>query len=341
MDTRMNTAPAMTVLFSTEPPGEKTNPYLTQLYAALPAAVELRYFSMRAALLSRYDVLHLHWPEYLLRRPSAIGTWAKRLSVLLLVLRLRATRTPVVRTLHNLQPHESRGRSERWLLAQLDALTRRWIRINEATPVRPPFTDTILHGHYRDWFARMPQPASRRGRLLHFGLLRPYKGVETLLAAVQAIEDPGLSLRVCGNPANGEIRDRVEGACRQDARITALLAYVDDETLASEVGQAELVVLPYRQMHNSGTLLLALSLARPVLAPWSESNAAVAEEVGPGWVFLYDGELDAALLSAQLERVRSATRAATPDLSHREWPTIGRQHHRTYLEALGRDGGDA
>jgi len=341
MEARTTAAPPLTVLFSTEPPGAKTNPYLSQLYVALPAAVELRYFSMRAALLSRYDVLHLHWPEYLLRRPSAVGTWAKRLCVLLLVLRLKVTRTPVVRTLHNLQPHESRGRSERWLLAQLDALTRRWIRINEATPVRPPFTDTILHGHYRDWFARMPQPAARRGRLLHFGLLRPYKGVETLLAAVQGLGDPELSLRICGNPANDEIRGSVQDACAQDARITALLAYVDDKTLASEVAQAELVVLPYRQMHNSGTLLLALSLARPVLAPWSESNAAVAEEVGPGWVFLYDGELDAALLSAQLQRARDAARAATPDLSRREWPAIGRQHHRTYLEALGRDGGDA
>jgi len=341
MDMRRTSAAPLTVLFSTERPGEKTNPYLTQLYAALPPDVDVRYFSMGAALLSRYDVLHLHWPEYLLRHRSRAGTWAKQLAVMLLIARLRLAGTPVVRTLHNLQPHETRGRSERWLLAQLDALTRRWIRINEATPVRPPFTDTILHGHYRDWYAAMQRPPSQRGRLLHFGLLRPYKGVEPLLAAVAALDDPDLALRICGNPANAQIRETIEAACRRDPRISAHLAYVDDETLAREVGLAELVVLPYRQMHNSGTLLLALSLARPVLAPWSESNAAVAAEVGPGWVFLYEGDLDATLLAEQLAKVRAAPRGQGPDLSRRDWSAIGRQHHRTYLEALGRDGGEA
>jgi beta-1,4-mannosyltransferase len=91
-------------------------------------------------------------------------------------------------------------------------------------------------------------------------------------------------------------------------------------------------------MHNSGTLLLALSLARPVLAPWSESNAALAEEVGPGWVFLYEGDFEPALLESTLDKVRGTPRGSAPDLSQRDWPRIGRLHYRTYLEALGLDG---
>lgn len=330
-------APTVAVLFSTERPGERTNPYLTQLYDSLPDVVEQQYFSMRAALLSRYDVLHLHWPEYLMRHPSRAGTWAKRACTALLLLRVQLTHTPVVRTLHNLQPHESQGRTEQWLLAWIDRLTRRWIRINAATPARPPFTDTILHGHYRDWFASFRQPPSQRGRLLHFGLIRPYKGVETLVEAVGALPDGDVHLRICGNPATPEMRATVEAACAADPRISAHLAYIDDAELAREVGLAELVVLPYRQMHNSGTLLLALSLQRPVLAPWSESNAAVAEEVGPGWVHLYQGELDAPLLAETLAQLRQSPRAAAPDLSRRDWDAIGQQHYCTYLEAMGRD----
>ncbi|MEE7547187.1 GDP-mannose--glycolipid 4-beta-D-mannosyltransferase [Xanthomonas sp. Kuri4-1] len=331
-------AEAVTVLFSTEEPSATTNPYLTQLYASLPPTVQPRFFSMRDALLTRYDVLHLHWPEYLLRHRSAAGTLAKQCCAALLLLRLQLRGTPVVRTLHNLAPHEDRGWRERALLGWIDRLTRRWIRINATTPVRPPFTDTILHGHYRDWFASMPQGEPVPGRLLHFGLIRPYKGVETLVAALRAVDDGRLSLRIVGNPATPQMRELVEDACAADARISARLAYVEEPVLASEVSQAELVVLPYRQMHNSGTLLLALSLSRPVLAPWNEANAAIAAEVGPGWVFLYDGELDGALLSATLDRVRQTPRAATPDLSQRDWDRIGRLHYRTYLEALGRDG---
>lgn len=334
------TLPALTVLFSTEKPGEKTNPYLTQLYDALPVQVTPRFFSMRDALLARYDVLHLHWPEFMLRHPSGsrAGAVAKQVAVALLLLRLKLTGTPVVRTLHNLAPHEDRGWSERLLLRWIDGMTRRWIRINATTPPRPPFTDTILHGHYRDWFAEMPQQASVPGRLLHFGLIRPYKGVETLLEAMAAQDDARISLRIVGNPATSEMRTLVEQACGRDPRISALLAYVEEPVLADEVSRSELVVLPYRQMHNSGTLLLALSLARPVLAPWSESNAAIAREVGPGWVFLYQGEFDAALMQRTLDEVRATPRAEAPDLSQRDWPHIGRLHYRTYLEALGFDG---
>lgn len=336
--TRAAVLPRITVLFSTEQPVETTNPYLVQLYRSLPEQVTPHFFSMRDALLSRYDVLHLHWPEYLLRHPTRLGTLAKQGAVALLLLRLKLVGTPIVRTLHNVAPHEDHGAIERTLLGWIDRMTRRWIRINAATPVRPPFTDTILHGHYRDWFARMPQAASVPGRLLHFGLIRPYKGVEILLDAMRGIDDPGISLRIVGNPATPQMRQRVEQACAGDARISALLAYVEEPVLASEVSQCELVVLPYRQMHNSGTALLALSLARPVLAPWSEANAALAEEVGPGWVFLYEGEFEGALLAATLARVRATPRGAAPDLSRRDWPRIGRLHYRSYLEALGLDG---
>lgn len=138
---------------------------------------------------------------------------------------------------------------------------------------------------------------------------------------MRQVDDPRLKLRIVGNPATPQMRSLVEEACAQDPRISALLAYVEEPVLAREVSEAELVVLPYRQMHNSGTLLLALSLARPVLAPWSESNAAIAEEVGPGWVFLYEGEFDAALLTGMLDKVRAAPRGAAPDLSQRDWAT--------------------
>ncbi|EKU25047.1 glycosyltransferase [Xanthomonas graminis] len=327
--------PPISVLLSTERPTATTNPYLTQLYAALPQQVQLHFFSMRAALLSRYDVLHVHWPEYMMRHPTAVGTLAKQACMALLLLRLKLGGVPLVRTLHNVVPHEDKGWRERLLLRWTDRLTARWIRINATTPERAPATDTILHGHYRDWYAAMPQPPRVPGRLLHFGLLRPYKGVETLVATLQALPDPALSLRIAGNPINAQIRAVVEQACAADPRISARLQYVEDEVLAREVAEAELVVLPYRQMHNSGTLLLALSLARPVLAPWSAANAAIAEEVGPGWVLLYQGELDAAQLADALAQAQRLPADAVPNLSRRDWCAIGLQHYRSYLDARG------
>ncbi|UAY75969.1 glycosyltransferase [Pseudoxanthomonas sp. X-1] len=326
--------PLLTVLQQFNAPTPRTNPYLVQLLAALAPLVRVRFWSLRTALLSRYDVVHLHWPEYTMRHPTVLGRLLRQCAVALLLLRWTVLRTPIVRTLHNLTPHEQGGAVERWLLRRMDRMTSRWIRINQTTEPRAPGTDTALHGHYVDWFAPHPQAAQVTGRLLHFGLIRPYKGVEGLLASMADLAEPDCSLRVVGNPASPQMRALVEAACTRDPRVSALLQYVDDPTLAMEVSASELVVLPYRDMHNSGTLLLALSLARPVLVPRTPNNAAVADEVGPGWVFMYEGELDAQVIRSGLAQARATRRAPMPDLSRRAWSQAGRLHYRSYLAAI-------
>ena len=111
------------VLQSIPAPDDTTNPYLVQLFRALPRDVETKYYSLRAALFARYDLFHVHWPEYLWRDPSPLRALLKQLGVCALLLRLWATGTPVVRTLHNLRPHEDGGWMERMLLRGLDRPT--------------------------------------------------------------------------------------------------------------------------------------------------------------------------------------------------------------------------
>ncbi|MGH8028186.1 MAG: glycosyltransferase [Pseudoxanthomonas sp.] len=325
----------LVVLQSTGKPDDTTNPYLVQLLGALPKNVEIRYFSVREALFSRYDLFHVHWPEYLLRHRTPLATLAKQACAFLLLLRLWLTRVPVVRTLHNARPHEQGGVIERLLLRWLDRLTTRRISINAVRREADTATDTILHGHYRDWFATQRVPSSVSGRLLCFGLIRPYKGVETLITVFNELSDAGATLRIVGKPVDSAMHRPVEDACAADARTSARLEYVSDEVLAKEIGEAQCVVLPYRDMQNSGALLLALSLARPVLVPHSEANAALADEIGEEWVRLYDGALHANALAEALHARTAPRRQSAPDLSRRDWPRLGMQHHATYLAALG------
>jgi beta-1,4-mannosyltransferase len=326
--------PAVTVLQSFPPPRSTTNPYLVQLVRALPDDVRIEYFSWRRALAGRYDVLHLHWPETLLRSPSRVKALARTAAGALLLGVLRARRIAVVRTLHNPRPHEQPPPLARAVLRGLDRATTRWIRLNTFTVEPDPArTSTILHGHYRDWFGATAEPTVP-GRLLSFGLLRPYKGVECLLQAFAELRDPSVSLHVVGSPTTRDLRETVLAAASADPRITARLEYVDDPTLRDEIAAAELVVLPYRELHNSGAALLALSLERPVLLPASEVASALTDEVGPGWVHLYSGELTGAALATALTRSRDVVRAGRPDLSRREWTGAGAGHRAVYLAAV-------
>jgi beta-1,4-mannosyltransferase len=330
--------PVLRVLHSLRPP-DGTTRYVDQMIAAAPPAVSVLTFSWPRALLGSYDVFQLHWPESLLRHRTRLGSSAKRLLTRMLLLRLRVTRTPLVRTAHNLAPHEAGDAGERRLLAALQRRTAHWIALNPTTELPAGASaSVILHGHYRDRFDR-PAGLPVRGRVLQFGLIRPYKGVERLIETFVALNRPDLSLRVVGKPIDDEMRREVETRAAQDPRVQLSLAFVPDDELAREVHAAELVVLPYRELHNSGVALVALSLDRPVLVPRTPSSEALRGEAGPEWVLLFDGELTAQVLEAAIDRAAGTVRAGGgPDLRGRDWDTVGRRHAEVYRRVLGGTG---
>jgi glycosyltransferase involved in cell wall biosynthesis len=160
-------------------------------------------------------------------------------------------------------------------------------------------------------------------------LIRRYKGVEDLVEAFKEWDRAGVSLHVAGKPSSSEILDGLRAAAASDDRISIDARFLDEPDFVTAIRASELIVLPYRHMHNSGTALAALSLDRPVLVPENAVNRALAEECGPGWVHTFEGEISA----DDIERAwnDSRMRGARPDLSRREWAAAG-AHHRDAFE---------
>ena len=327
--------PARIRVLHTLPAPDGRTRFVDQMLGGASPGVDVRTFSWRTALFGTYDVFHIHWPEYLTRHRTAVGSLAKRALTIALLTRIRLSGIAIVRTAHNLDPHERGGWLDSRLLRAIDARTDYWIRLNPTTTLPSDArATTILHGHYRDRFAT-PDVQQQRGRILQFGLIRPYKGIEQLLAAFALLNEQDLTLRIVGKPVAGALDSAIKRAAAADQRISHDLRFVEDNELAEEVAAAELVVLPYLEMHNSGALLVALSLDRPVLVPRSPANQALSDEVGPGWVIMFDGELQAAQLRAAVSDARRP-RASRPNLSGRDWTEVGRLHELAYREALGR-----
>lgn len=327
------------VLLSLWPP-DATTQYVDQLVGGAPTQVDYLYFSWRAALTARFDVFHLHWPEMTIRADNTWRAFVRRRALDLFLLRCRLQSIPIVRTLHNVGPHEQGSPAEERSLRKYDKATTLFVKLNESTPVRDgSLSVTVPHGHYRSRFDALPRPAQVPGRVLYFGIVRPYKGVLDLVSAFAQVPGDDLSLRIVGAPSPGQA-ELVTEASAHDPRISLDLRYVEDSELVAEIAEAQLVVFPYRQMHNSGALLAALSVDRPSLAPRTPANELLAEEVGEGWILLYD-TLDSEVLREAFESV-SGGRPGRPDLSRREWHDIGVQHYRAYLAALdGKQAADA
>ncbi|MFJ2755366.1 glycosyltransferase [Nocardioides sp. NPDC087217] len=319
-----------------------TNPYIVQLIETLDRRddTEVVLFGFARAIVGRYDVFHVHWPELLLTSArTPLRRLARRLLTTAFITRLRLTRTPVVRTWHNLVRPNGLSRWDHRLLDALERRTRHVIRLTDQTapPLDVP-TSTIVHAHYRDWFEPVIEALEPiepvDSRVLYFGLIKPYKGVEQLLEAIADSPEAELDVRLVGSPSDPALADRVRAAAAADARISADLSYADDPTLAAEIAAATLVVLPYKAMHNSGALLLALSLDTPVLAPDNEVNRRLAEEVGEGWLHLFEGTLTIEDLERALKAVTANPPAGRPDLSAREWPESAALHAAAFRVSL-------
>jgi beta-1,4-mannosyltransferase len=313
------------------------NPYTIMLRESMPADVTALEFHWKVGLFGRYDVIHFHWPEWLIRDARPFGRTLKRILIAMLCLRLLAFRTPVVQTAHNLAPHETGSRYERKVLRFINTRTGTWITLNP-TPVDLPGGRVmqITHGHYRDWFADYVKPEMVVGTLLFFGLIRPYKGVGSLIDAFLEMGDSNTSLRIVGASSDPEVEDRLGSLHESEPAVSAELEYVTEEQLAHELGRAELVVLPYRELYNSGAALLALSLGRPVLTPRNTSSEHLQREFGSEWVLLYEGDLSGADLRDALAFRRENGKNEMPDLSRREWAGIGTAHADLYRRLAGR-----
>lgn len=318
-------------------PRPTTNPYLVMLRDAVAAVpdVEVRTFSWRGALTRRADVFHVHWPEILVSGHSPLKALVRQALTVLLVARLAATRTPIVRTEHNLALPEGISRRERALLRWIERRTTLWIRLNDDTPARPDVPSvTIPHGHYVDWYADGPAPAREPGRAAFVGFVRRYKGVEALLRTFRDVPGDDRRLHVAGAPSTPELASALEELADADDRVTLDLRFLDDDDLVDAVRRSELVVLPYREMHNSGGVLTALSLARPVLVPDNDVTRRLADEVGHTWLHRYTGDLTAADVDRALERVAALPDDAGPDLSARDWALAGARHVDAYRRAV-------
>jgi glycosyltransferase involved in cell wall biosynthesis len=296
--------------------------------------VDLRLFSWRYALTGRYDVFHAHWPEILVSGQSPVKKAVRQLLFLGVLAKWRREGTAVVRTQHNLDPPQGISRRERLLLRLFERRTNLVIRLNTSTPVPTGvLAETVVHGHYRTWFERYPPQPSVPGRIAYVGLVRRYKGVDRLVEAFAETSDPSLSLTVGGKPSSVELRDALVARAATDPRIRLDLRFLDDAELVAAVTSASLVVLPYLEMHNSGTALMTLSLDRPVLLPDNDVNQQLRAEVGEDWVHLYAGPLTADVLEATLRTLQRPS-TARPDLSRREWSSTAADHRRAYEQAV-------
>jgi glycosyltransferase involved in cell wall biosynthesis len=325
-------------------PKSGQNPFLQQFAQSLEdGGARVEDFNFWRAFFGHYDVLHLHWPESHLRTTSLWRSVLKHARFAALCAWSRARGIRVVWMLHNLRPHDGDLPLSAWLFktwfpracSHIIGLTHGGLE--EARRLYPSLRDkpaTVApHGHYRSYYAQPPPRAECRSTLqlqnaftyLFIGNIRPYKNVPQLIAAFAKLPSPNVQLVIAGIPVLGTESREIETLAAGDKRIELRLQYIADEQIPLYLGAADVVVLPFQGVLNSGSTLLALSFNRRVLAARVGALPEVQSKVGSGWLQLYEGPLTTKLLeNAQRSHVDHGD-DDQPDLSAYEWDSIAQK----------------
>jgi glycosyltransferase involved in cell wall biosynthesis len=289
-----------------------------------------------------------HVPDMLRYRRAAVGAeivhfqW---LTVQHLDGHLLPRGRPLVLTAHDILPREPRlgqHAAQRRLYGRFDAVVvhsehgRR--RLTDELELDPARVHVIPHGAFEHLVAEPARGAqmglaqSEKPMVLCFGLMRPYKGIELLLEAWRGIEQA--ELWIVGAP-------RMDIAPLQAAAppsVRFVPRFIDDPELPAYFRRAELVVLPYSEIDQSGVLFTALAFAKPLLLSdvggFPEIAATGAARTFPAGDVAALHDALAELLADPRALARMAERARTAAAGTYSWGALARQTLKLYEQLL-------
>jgi beta-1,4-mannosyltransferase len=331
-------------------PTETTNPYTSLLYSNMRPAVRVADFSA-GKLFGKYSVWHVHWPESLLNIRNSVHAAAKIKAFFAALDYLKLRGSKIIWTVHNLRAHEKLHPSlEAWFwrkfIPRVDgAISLSCAALSKAKDQFPRIGDiptaVIRHGHYRSEYSEAKSDFRKRlgissesKVLLFFGAIREYKNVDLLVRQFRATAASDVTLAVVGCPNSASLSDRIAKEASSDPRIRLLFEFVKAEEVPSYFATANVVVLPYREILNSGAALLALSLNRPILVPRTGSMGELADDFGDSWVRTYAGEISPAILENALDWAEQQRPRVSPMPEPYDWQHIARQTTHFYERVI-------
>lgn len=282
------------------------NPYQRLFTQALESAditvrriAPKKWFPLTRACHEPVDLLHLDWHHDWYRGKNRLTEWLK--SVMYWHGLRSCRRLPIVWTAHNLASHDSQNLDrDRHYTQQLinvcdgimvmsatsEALLRSEYSVPEATIV-----ETVHHGHYIDCYPNEVSAQTARKHLgidddafifLTLGALKPYKGHTELVHAFEAIASSKDRLIIAGSASDQNYCMKLQTTItdaqqrRPELEIDLYAKTIADDEMQLYFQAANVCVLPFQRIHNSGSLLLAMSFGKPVVAPCLGSISEIA-----------------------------------------------------------------
>jgi len=209
----------------------------------------------------------------------------------------------------------------------------------------------IPHGHYvhdvtvvDKRVAREQLGLTQQGPvILFFGQIKHVKGLDVLLRALPAIvaKHPDVILMIAGKVWKTDLGEYValinQFGLEQHVKLD--IRYIPNEDVASYYGAADVVVLPYRKIYQSGVLLMAMSYRKPVVVSDIPGMLEIIKDVVNGFVFRSENHRHLEKILNQMldqpeERDRVAALGYETVIKQHGWDRVGRLTREAYQSVL-------
>jgi glycosyltransferase involved in cell wall biosynthesis len=210
----------------------------------------LRSSNERIVIIPWWSIVHFPW--------TITTLWLLKLSGI-----------PVLLLCHNIADHDSTNtrniflmllmRSTKHFLVHCDSCANEITHFNPYADIR--ILPIPVNAHF-------PTPKKKLNpskplNLLFFGIVRPYKGLEVLVEAMQILKDANLCLNIVGEwwHNNPDLREKI----KSDPRIRLVDRYVSDTEAGEFFSMADAIILPYHSATGSGVAALAVQYQKPII----------------------------------------------------------------------------
>ena len=262
-----------------------------------------------ALLKWKADVLHFHWIHPYLLRTSAIGSILRSLRFLVEILVLKIMGTHIAWTVHNLTNHEGlHPKIERFFSSI-------FIRLADTVFVHGQQAAKLSKKHFHGDASRFsvishpaycgiyPNDSSKvqaRQKIspnlvgevgtvfLFLGRVNRYKGVFELVNEFKSLPQT-CKLIIAGQPSDSTTHAKMEAAMAEDARFIYLPQAIPENELHYYFNAADVVVLPFRKILTSGSVMLAMSFGKPLVVPDIEVIRETVSSLDVWWFDLGNG----------------------------------------------------
>lgn len=232
-----------------------------------------------AGIFYKVDVFHFHWINaYLNHKPLKAFIATFSFMAYILVLKLKGTK--IVWTLHNSIKFTHHGKNKRlenilvpFLLNKVDKII-----------IHSKFQKNHLDKKYHNKLVWIPHQnyctilnnslKNKEEYFLFFGGIDEYKGLETAIKSYKKSKKK-VPFKIIGSVSNSKYKDKLIQLIGNEKKIIFEDRYIEDNELELMVKNAIAVVLPFKQITNSGTLIYTLSCYTTIIM----TNSILSDEL--------------------------------------------------------------